>query len=274
MSLSRGMRLVVVAALAGAAVGVAVASVRSDQSEDAAAFSALGSAPAGAVSLADPPQPAFEVPAPARLRPSASEVTWAAVRRTVTARSGPGTGFEAVGRVGARTPEGTTNLVPVLGREQTGAGSLWVRVLLPVLPNNTTGWVPRSALGGYAVVRTHLIVDLGDRRATLFRNGRPVFAAAVGIGTAAYPTPTGRFYVRNKLTRYRNPFYGPVAFGTSARSAVLTDWPAGGFVGLHGTNRPGLIPGRVSHGCLRLRNRAILRLAALMPIGTPLTIRA
>jgi hypothetical protein len=195
MSLSRGMRLVVVAALAGAAVGVAVASVRSDQSEGAAAFSGPGSARAGAVSLdlADPPQPAFEVPAPARLRPSASEVTWAPVRRTITARSGPGRGFEAVGRVGDRTPEGTTNVVPVFGREQTGAGSLWVRVRLPVLPNNTTGWVPRSALGGYAVVRTHLIVDLGDRRATLFRNGRPVFAAAVGIGTAAYPTPTGRF---------------------------------------------------------------------------------
>ena len=192
----------------------------------------------------------------------------------MTARSGPGASFAAVGRVGPKTPEGTTNLVLVLRSKQTDAESLWVRVLLPVLPNSTTGWVPRSALGGYAVVRTHLIVDLGEQRATLLRNGRPVLAAPVGIGTAASPTPTGRFYVRNKLTRYRNPFYGPVAFGTSARSTVLTDWPAGGFVGIHGTNRPELIPGRVSHGCIRLQNRAILRLAALMPIGTPLTIRA
>ncbi len=68
--------------------------------------------------------------------------------------------------------------------------------------------------------------------------------------------------------------YGPVAFGTSARSAVLTDWPAGGFVGIHGTNRPALIPGRISHGCIRLRNDDILRLDRLMPPGTPLTIRA
>ena len=72
---------------------------------------------------------------------------------------------------------------------------------------------------------------------------------------------------------YASPFYGPVAFGTSARSEVLTDWPAGGFVGIHGTNRPELLPGRVSHGCIRLRNQDILRLARLLPVGTPLTIR-
>jgi lipoprotein-anchoring transpeptidase ErfK/SrfK len=70
-----------------------------------------------------------------------------------------------------------------------------------------------------------------------------------------------------------SPFYGPVAFGTSARSAVLTDWPDGGYIGIHGTNHPELIPGRISHGCIRLRNRDIIRLARRMPIGTPITIR-
>lgn len=79
--------------------------------------------------------------------------------------------------------------------------------------------------------------------------------------------------IRNELTRYASAFYGPVAFGTTARSAVLTDWPAGGFVGIHGTDAPGLIPGRVSHGCIRMRNHDIRRLATLMPVGTPLTIR-
>jgi lipoprotein-anchoring transpeptidase ErfK/SrfK len=64
-----------------------------------------------------------------------------------------------------------------------------------------------------------------------------------------------------------------VAFGTTARSAVLTDWPDGGFVGIHGTSEPQLVPGRVSHGCIRLRNEDILRLVGLMPVGTPVTIR-
>jgi lipoprotein-anchoring transpeptidase ErfK/SrfK len=61
-------------------------------------------------------------------------------------------------------------------------------------------------------------------------------------------------------------------FRTSARSRVLTDWPGGGYVGIHGTDRPELIPGRISHGCIRLRNADVLRLARLMPLGTPITI--
>jgi lipoprotein-anchoring transpeptidase ErfK/SrfK len=60
--------------------------------------------------------------------------------------------------------------------------------------------------------------------------------------------------------------------GTNARSAVLTDWPGGGFIGIHGTDRPDLVPGRISHGCIRLRNGDILRLDRLMPVGTPVTI--
>ena len=75
------------------------------------------------------------------------------------------------------------------------------------------------------------------------------------------------------MARYRSAFYGPLAFGTSARSSVLTDWPGGGFIGLHGTDEPQLVPGRISHGCVRFRNRDILELGRLMQVGTPVTIR-
>jgi lipoprotein-anchoring transpeptidase ErfK/SrfK len=61
--------------------------------------------------------------------------------------------------------------------------------------------------------------------------------------------------------------------GTAAYSSTLTDWPNGGIVGLHGTGEPGLIPGRPSHGCVRLRNRDIERLYKLTPVGTPLLIK-
>jgi hypothetical protein len=39
------------------------------------------------------------------------------------------------------------------------------------------------------------------------------------------------------------------------------------------TGKPELMPGRISHRCVRPRNAAILRLGRLMPIGTPVTIR-
>lgn len=45
------------------------------------------------------------------------------------------------------------------------------------------------------------------------------------------------------------------------------------MVGIHGTDQPELIPGRPSHGCIRLSNPAIRRLARLMPVGTPVLIR-
>lgn len=103
--------------------------------------------------------------------------------------------------------------------------------------------------------------------------GLAVFRALIGIGGANTPTPAGDFYVRDELTRYGSATYGPLAFGTSARSTALTDWPAGGYVGIHGTDQPWLLPGRVSHGCIRMRNADILRLGRLMPVGTQITIR-
>jgi len=82
----------------------------------------------------------------------------------------------------------------------------------------------------------------------------------------------GRFWIRSRLRGLRdNPAYGPYAFGTGAYS-VLSDWPGGGVVGIPGTDKPHLIPGRPSHGCIRVPNSAIARLWHLMPIGTPVTI--
>jgi hypothetical protein len=223
---------------------------------------ALPAAPASAIDIGEP------VP----IGDGRHESRWAPVRKRVAARARPSPRSRAVARLRPRTPEGTTSIVLALGRRTDKRGRIWVRVRLPVLPNGSTGWVPRGALGGYGTVLTHLVVDRSRRTATLLHAGRPVLRAPVGIGRTGSPTPAGEFYVRNRLTRYRSAFYGPVAFGTSARSPTLTDWPGGGFVGIHGTDRPGLIPGRVSHGCIRMRNRDVRRLARLMPPGTPLTI--
>ena len=236
-----------------------------------------GRVPGGAATpqaplLPDPPRPAFTVPKGLPLGRSGTETRWAPVLRPVAARASPDGRAPVVARLATTTPEGTSNLVLVVGRTVDEDGLLWLRARLPVLPNGTTGWLPRPALGGYGVVNTRLIVDLDRLSATLFRDGRRVFSAPAGVGTPEFPTPRGEFYVRNEL-RSMSPFYGPLAFGTSARSSVLTDWPGGGFIGIHGTDRPDLLPGRVSHGCIRLRNEDILRLGSLMPVGTPVTVR-
>jgi L,D-transpeptidase catalytic domain len=219
------------------------------------------------------PAPALRIGRPEELASGRYLSRWTVVRAPTAARARPEASSRIVARLATDTPDATPNALAVLGTRIDAGGRLWVHVRLPLLPNGTTAWVPRRSLGAYQTVATRLVVDRRRLRATLYRSGKPVFTAPVGVGSEASPTPAGQFTVRSKLTRYANAFYGPIAFGTTARSPVLTDWPGGGFVGIHGTNEPRSIPGRVSHGCIRLRNPDLLRLAALMPVGTPLTVR-
>jgi lipoprotein-anchoring transpeptidase ErfK/SrfK len=217
-------------------------------------------------------RPALAIPAPRTLRAEPGLTRWAPLRRSVTARVRPSASARVRARIARLTPEGTQTPLPVLARRRDAAGRIWLRVRLPVLPNGTTGWVPRRSLGAYELETARLIVDRQRLRARLVRGRTTLLSIPIGVGKPRWPTPPGRFIVRNRLERFASPQYGPVAFGTDARSPVLTDWPAGGFIGIHGTDRPGLLPGRVSHGCIRMRNADILRLARIMPVGTPVTV--
>ena len=221
--------------------------------------------------LPAPASPAFAIPEPRPLEGSRNARRWSTVTRAGAVRDAPRADASPIAFLDAQTPERTANVVLVEDSAEDTTGRLWISVRVPALPENLTGWVPRSALGASEFVRTRLVVDLQGLNATLMSDGRPVFKAEIGIGKLAWPTPTGEFYVRSRI-RSLSSFYGPLAFGTSARSEVLTDWPGGGFVGIHGTNEPQLLPGRVSHGCIRMRNADILRLGRLMPVGTPMTI--
>lgn len=204
---------------------------------------------------------------------AAAPFRWGYVLQATSARSAPSTSARSVAQIATATPLGNPNIVAVLAVRRDKRGRVWARIRLPILPNGSTGWIRRGTIDALHVVRTHLVIDLAQLQATLYRNDRKIFSTPIGAGQGRWPTPAGEFYVRERTKGFGNPFYGPIAFGLNARSRVLTDWPGGGFVGIHGTNEPGLIPGRVSHGCIRMRNDAILRLAKLMPLGTPVTIR-
>jgi hypothetical protein len=197
---------------------------------------------------------------------------WAKVRHRTVARSAPSRSARVVDVLPFLTPENTQNLVALLESRRI-RGKEWVKVRLAKLPNSSVGWVRRGDLGAYRLVRTRLLINRSAFTATLYRAGKKVFRSRIGVGQAHWPTPRGEYYIRMKLCCYGNAVYGPYAFGLSARSPVLTDWPGGGFIGIHGTNAPGLIPGRISHGCIRLRNDAITRLNRLMPVGTPVSVR-
>jgi hypothetical protein len=194
----------------------------------------------------------------------------AATRAIVRAR--PSAAAPQVGRLHLQTEDGPLEVYLVLESALDDAGRPWLHVGLPMRPNGRTGWVPADTVGPLRVVRTRLVVDRRALRATLFRDGRPIWSSRIGVGKSATPTPAGSFWVRELLHNLRGGgTYGPWAFGTSAYS-VLSDWPGGGVVGIHGTDQPQLIPGHPSHGCIRVPNAKIRALARLMPIGTPVRI--
>ena len=150
----------------------------------------------------------------------------------------------------------------------------WVRVRLPHRPNGATAWV-RSRNVRFMLTRFHVQVDLRRHELKVWRRAKLFVKAPIGVGRAVTPTPQGRYYLVS-LLRTRNPrgAYGPYAFGLSAYSRVLTRFAGGpGQIGLHGTNRPRMLARNVSHGCIRVNNTVIRRLARTLPLGTPIDIR-
>jgi lipoprotein-anchoring transpeptidase ErfK/SrfK len=234
----------------------------------AAALAAILAIAAGA-----PAHAASASPEPVRLSDETTVTRWAhAVVRT-GAFAEPSSDARRVGRLRLLTEDGYPEVYPALALLREEGDGAWIQIRLPQRPNNVTGWVRRAALGEFHVVHTQLVVEREALRVTLYDHGSRRFRAPVGIGAPGTPTPAGSFWIREKFHVERDPLYGSRAMGTAAYSNALTDWPGGGVVGLHGTSSPGLIPGRPSHGCIRLRNRAMERLYRLVPIGTPLLIR-
>jgi L,D-transpeptidase catalytic domain len=151
----------------------------------------------------------------------------------------------------------------------------WVRVLLPDRPNGSSGWV-RARDVELRRVDDRLTVDLGRRTLTWTRAGSTVLDTPIAIGTPDNPTPTGRFYVTDLLDTPNDAgAYGPFALGLSAHSDTLSEFGGGdGQVGVHGTNQPSSIGQAESHGCIRVPNDVITRLANELALGTPVEIVA
>lgn len=149
----------------------------------------------------------------------------------------------------------------------------WAQVMLPTRPNGSEGWIrlKQVKLTGHSYrVRINL-----DKHTLIAWNGKKrILRTDIGVGRAVTPTPTGLYYI-TELLKQPDPTgtYGPYAFGLSAHSNVLNEFAGGdGQIGLHGTNYPQGIGTDVSHGCIRMPNSVITKLAHTLPVGTPVTV--
>ncbi len=173
-----------------------------------------------------------------------------------------------IGTMSAATEYGS---VRVLLAEATDGD--WVKVRLPMRPNHTTAWVAADAVK-LENVDPVVEVDLEARTLVVRSAGNVLAQATVAVGSDENPTPTGTFYVTDKLeTPDAGGAYGPFAFGLSGYSETLSEFGGGnGQIGMHGTNDPGSLGQAVSHGCIRLPNEVVTMLADVLPLGTPVHV--
>jgi lipoprotein-anchoring transpeptidase ErfK/SrfK len=166
----------------------------------------------------------------------------------------------------------TASKVPLvfLVQEQ---GTDRVRVLLPLRPNGSQGWVKARDVK----VLQHdyrIVVSVGQHTLTVYKGQSVVMKERAGLGTSTTPTPGGVFYTKELIKPPTpNGAYGPYAYGLSGYSQVLDEFLGGqGEIGIHGTNDPAGLGKNVSHGCIRISNEAITKLATMLPLGVPVQI--
>lgn len=152
----------------------------------------------------------------------------------------------------------------------------WLKVLLPIRPNGSNGWIRRSTVD----LETHdyrALVSLGEHRITVWKGNEILLQESVGIGASGRtPTTKGLFYTIELYPVLPNQqaAYGPWAFALSGYSEVLTSFGDGGtgVLGLHGTGDPSSLGRDVSNGCIRMSNTGITKLADVLPLGVPIEI--
>jgi lipoprotein-anchoring transpeptidase ErfK/SrfK len=152
----------------------------------------------------------------------------------------------------------------------------WVRVLVPSRPNGASRWVKADRV---RLVRTHwrVEIDLSARRVALLRDGRVRDRFAAVVGAPATPTPRGRFAIYETA---RQPdaagFLGPFALHLTGHSDVLDDYGGGpGRLAIHGRGGSSLtdpLGSARSHGCVRVDNAAVRRLARVLTPGVPVVV--
>jgi lipoprotein-anchoring transpeptidase ErfK/SrfK len=190
------------------------------------------------------------------------------------ARAAPSHHGSRIEAVTARRPlTGTRTILPVLGQRTSRRAGTWLRVRLPGRPNGHTGWISANRTRQISTL-WQLRLDLSARQLTVYRGGDVRRQFRVVIGAPSTPTPRGSYFIEEALTLSSGESGGPYALATSARSNVYQEFAGGpGQIGIHGTNNLSGAPGSAaSHGCIRLRTKAITWMARRIGGGVPLIV--
>ena len=127
-------------------------------------------------------------------------------------------------------------------------------------------------------------VSLSNRAVYVYEGDEPRFIAAVAIGTASNPTPTGNFKAFNKISKKRSGSYGYFVKGDQIIPGKRSAMPRGyRYVGYpmpywvefksgYGFHAGAVWPMPRSHGCLRIHKSVAGDFFRMVKSGAPIHI--
>lgn len=120
-----------------------------------------------------------------------------------------------------------------------------------------------------------LEIRLSRRRVFVYRQGKVVKSYPVAVGRPGWETPKGTFRVldKQKNPTWIHPLTGAVVPAGDPENPLGRHWigfwtNGRNWIGFHGTPTPKSVGRAVSHGCIRMYNKDIQELFALVPVGT------
>jgi hypothetical protein len=109
---------------------------------------------------------------------------------------------------------------------------------------------------------TRIIVDLWVNKLLVLKERAIIYEFPIAPGKQDSPTPIGHFTVVEKSKEWGGGF-------GSRWLGLDVPW---GTYGIHGTNKPWLIGGSFSSGCIRMMNKDVEFLYEHIEVGTPVEI--
>jgi L,D-transpeptidase ErfK/SrfK len=123
-----------------------------------------------------------------------------------------------------------------------------------------------------------LVLKRSQRRVFVYKNDKVINSYPVAVGKPGWETPLGEFKV---LTKELNPIFKSFKTGRVIPPGPdnplgvrwIGIWTDGATqLGFHGTNEPELIGQAVSHGCIRMLNKDVVKLYTQVKDGTAVQI--
>lgn len=236
-------------------------------------------ASAGSLNHVTGRSPTARIPSPDRLKRSLSHAHRSAseahllvhIPRTMAIHRRPSFDAPAIGVLPSRSKYyrvGITAWIEKLSRD-----GRWGRVELPYVWPRRAGWIPLREL---PLDRTfvEVRVDLSRHWVNVMKSGRTVAGFRTATGSRSSPTPTGAYFVTDRIPFAAGGALGSFAFGISGIQPHLPEgWSGGDQLAIHGTDDPSSVGTSTSAGCLRVGERALRRLRPLLKLGTPVLIQ-